>query len=649
VAAVAERRPQKCDEEREAHGGGCKTCSRLRIQCLGFGERRPNWLRVCAATPAIRWAAADAGDAQDAATRKRVLDTIKAFLNQQGIARGQHPAAADDDDILQLAPGPASTASGTSPRSPASRSPHSFSGSDTSSSDEAPAPHFDLVVSAVRDEPPAYVADYTGHPAGGSPTVVSPGSADLDPSLAALALPVISHGYQPYGGVDQYYAQPPADPALHSSYGASYNSWYTDPLDDVAYASPEALALAPALPPVSDMGYFFVDTDAWTQQLLKHYIGDVVGREYLLADPNVHHLIWKSVLRSPTAYKGAVLLARLDHQSRSDPCESRANLLTALEHEAAGVLAGRPCADDGDAFAALQLVSCFLFLGGRGRWSHYLDLAVDWVRGLLDGSPVDAAETLHRQDEWARFLIKTTMWFDVLGSVTRGQAPRLLLHYRGLYAGVRAVDDGSAPTSMMPVMGCESAIVLALAETSALAAWKDAEEARGRFSAVRLVNAGARIERELLGPAPDAGAAPGEGDATRARRLTSAVFRASARVYLHSVLSGDMPGCPEIAGAVAETVGALRRVPAGDARAERAVVRMVVFSICVAGCMSDDAGTREFLAGRLERQQLEGVGNCAEVRAVMARGWARRAPGQRVRWRDVAAAHGGQDGCLLLV
>lgn len=35
---------QKCDEERE--GDSCKTCLRLRIQCLGWGPKRPEWMRV---------------------------------------------------------------------------------------------------------------------------------------------------------------------------------------------------------------------------------------------------------------------------------------------------------------------------------------------------------------------------------------------------------------------------------------------------------------------------------------------------------------------------------------------------------------------------------------------------------------------------
>ena len=36
---------QKCDEQMTPEGS-CQTCVRLRLQCLGFGAKRPDWLRV---------------------------------------------------------------------------------------------------------------------------------------------------------------------------------------------------------------------------------------------------------------------------------------------------------------------------------------------------------------------------------------------------------------------------------------------------------------------------------------------------------------------------------------------------------------------------------------------------------------------------
>jgi hypothetical protein len=36
---------QKCDEQRE-EGDSCRTCRRLQLSCLGWGPRRPDWMRV---------------------------------------------------------------------------------------------------------------------------------------------------------------------------------------------------------------------------------------------------------------------------------------------------------------------------------------------------------------------------------------------------------------------------------------------------------------------------------------------------------------------------------------------------------------------------------------------------------------------------
>ncbi|KAH8117770.1 hypothetical protein DFH11DRAFT_1570582 [Phellopilus nigrolimitatus] len=38
-------RRKKCDENPDADGS-CQTCVRLHIQCLGFGAKRPEWMRV---------------------------------------------------------------------------------------------------------------------------------------------------------------------------------------------------------------------------------------------------------------------------------------------------------------------------------------------------------------------------------------------------------------------------------------------------------------------------------------------------------------------------------------------------------------------------------------------------------------------------
>ena len=285
----------------------------------------------------------------------------------------------------------------------------------------------------------------------------------------------------------------------------------------------------------------------------------------------------------------------------------------------------------------------------------WLDIASQYVLTILNDPDVyGPEEALRRCGESTRFIIKTTMWFDVLASVTTQQVPRFLEYYRLLFNSAY-IDDplGGSEISMLPVMGCENKIVLAIAEISNLAHWKEGCLRRGALSIPELVHRGASIEEQLLAPAsPNNALAPlqpgmygpqalhshmrpsgpggggGGGSADEAdvmwrRRLTNNIFRASAKVYLHTVLSGDYPACPEIVGAVTETIGALHDVPEQPS-VHRSVVRSVVFGICLSGCLTDDRAQRSFLLKMLERQQHESVGNIREVSRLMQQVWQRR-------------------------
>ncbi|KAF7374600.1 C6 finger domain transcription factor nosA [Mycena sanguinolenta] len=76
---------QKCDGKQN-QDGHCETCVRLRLQCLGFGVKRPEWLRESRNVTEMR-------------------DKIKSFLAQQGMIKGHSGAAhrgSEQVPILQL-------------------------------------------------------------------------------------------------------------------------------------------------------------------------------------------------------------------------------------------------------------------------------------------------------------------------------------------------------------------------------------------------------------------------------------------------------------------------------------------------------------------------------------------------------------------
>ena len=436
--------------------------------------------------------------------------------------------------------------------------------------------------------------------------------------------------------------------------------------------------------------------------LVKHYLDHVLKRQYLLADSSIAAFIIRTVQQNPAVRDAVCLLASLHQESlrRGNPSN---NALVFNEPSSDSNKAYKRICDslysptqgnytEGEAMAGLFVVSAFLFSGGRGAWQHFLAVAAEWVWNVLS-TGADPAETILRCSDSQQFVIKTTFWFDILASTTRLESPRFLMVYRKLWSSERgayieqppngataaaaAAAAGSSatgaasghhhhhhqhhhhlpsPLSMMSVMGCENETALAIAETSALACWKVAHERQGKLSVPDLVDRGRKIEKDCLlrrvppqsmqVPPPGGVYYPAGGgipdELSEKRRLTADIFRATARVYLHSVISGENPGCPEIRDGVRETIECLRRLPAGGVggggvgsghgsngtSVARSVLRSVVFGVCLCGCLAEDPKDREFLLRRLDaEEQAEGVvGNCTSACLVMQEVWRRRAP-----------------------
>lgn len=104
-------RRKKCDEQRE--GDSCRTCKRLAIECLGWGPKRPDWMRDKAAVDAYK-------------------ANIKAILTRAGRIRGQ----------------PRSSVHGTSasaPTLPSQTSTKTYDRSSSSDFNQSSTIHFDRV------------------------------------------------------------------------------------------------------------------------------------------------------------------------------------------------------------------------------------------------------------------------------------------------------------------------------------------------------------------------------------------------------------------------------------------------------------------------------------------------------------------------
>ncbi|TCD71987.1 hypothetical protein EIP91_000119 [Steccherinum ochraceum] len=632
-------RRKKCDEQPNAEGA-CQTCVRLRLQCLGFGAKRPDWMRPSHPTPTL--SAGSNGD-----------------YRQQGpmtshVREGPHYATLPPPEQQQYHP---------PPPPPSWQSPH------------VPELGHPDAAMPTRGLPPMPDMIYPNPP---NSMLPPPSLVNVNSSSPSWLNGTSSSSSYNHRSLPPASNPHPHLPQLVSSYGPHYH--YSYPVEEeMTVVSNTPGPLIPAQLPV-----VLPSIPQEQTRFVRHYLHNVLPIQYLLAPTAITSSMLHLIQTYPSARDAACMLSALHmHCMQLDGLAETQQAVSTTYRRLEETLLHRGNASrdgmytEGDAMAGLHVVSTFLFSGGRGSWDLFLDIAIKFVSDVLNDPKFYGPEdVLKKCSETTRFIIKTTMWFDVLASVTTQQIPRFLSVYRDLFGRQSAyIGEGSlAPEiSMLPVMGCENHIVLAIAEISDLACWKESQTRRNSLSVPQLVERGSLIERTYLSadsvyptslgaPAggPGAGGAGAYGnnglglglgltdpstvdvdvEILQRRRLTNEIFRASARVYLHTVLSGENPSCPEIMHGVADTIDALRQVPTHAPRIHRDVIRSVVFGICLCGCLTDDRGQRTFLLKMLQSQKSESVGNIGEVQALMERVWERRdnnihGPGQPVNWRDV--------------
>ncbi|KAL4072756.1 fungal-specific transcription factor domain-containing protein [Scleroderma yunnanense] len=612
-------RRKKCDERMNTEGS-CETCVRLRLQCLGFGAKRPDWLRESRNVTDLR-------------------EKIKSFLASQGMIKGHSgsgPRSSEQEpQILHLSNDYVSPS--TSPQTPTL--------SITSSHDEripstyppgirAPFDTDRLPVMQENPDSPGYDSVILPHP------FTSP-SVSLDQSWTSHHS-TLSHHHHHHHALHL--------PRPHTS---DFSRWYSHTVpgpidDDQASDVSSAYLLLPSVP--SRPWNFSLDTRQ--NNALNYYMDNVLRMQYLHADGSLDAIVWNLIHSSESAREAACLLSELHRKTRE---YGRPGVL--IPADMVGLhrlLPTNSVLNEDEAFAGLCVVSYFLLSGGKGQWQAFLDAACYFSLGILKtyGGP---RRVLLTCSESLRFIIKTSIWFDVLASTTLVRTPIMLDVVRDLFSSAyseASFDDvpilPCEEYSMMAVMGCDNHIVLALAEIAALAAWKEEHRAENRLSVPELVKRGERIGEILKKRSSDERERTlanndrhDQSDRARQRRLTSEVFRASAHVYLHSVISGDFPQCPEIIEAVDDTVTCLKA--AGSGSTGRSVVRSVVFSICIAGCLTNKVEHKHYLIERLKEQRPSGLGNCSQVEYLIDEVWRRRGT-EEVDWRQVL-----RDAEMLLV
>ncbi|KAL0579044.1 hypothetical protein V5O48_002937 [Marasmius crinis-equi] len=377
--------------------------------------------------------------------------------------------------------------------------------------------------------------------------------------------------------------------------------------------------------------------DEWIQRYVAHKLMD---KQYQLADDPINKIILESI-QSGTARASASFLATVYFQRKQFAGKYRALGDMSIQEKYAqleGVLQ-KGQHDNNDALGALNVISAFLFDGGFGEWQGWLELAVKQSMHILKtGRYMNLKDALINCTGVEQFIVKTTIWFDVLASVTTMRLPSLDEPIQELFnpsqASVHEVtSSGATSLSMMTVMGCEGRIIWAIAQISRLANMKQAYADRGALDTQMLVRRMAEIDTHL--EPPDDSLFAGE---EVHRVYTSEVFRNATRLYLYTVVHGDFPNVFPIRKAVEDTFAALKRARDYNNSVGQIVLRSTVFAVFMIGCLCKDRDSQQRMFSQLSDGDEETVyGNYKGVTEVMDAVWAERARSKAkdpVPWRQ---------------
>ncbi|KAF8907283.1 fungal-specific transcription factor domain-containing protein [Gymnopilus junonius] len=580
-------RRKKCDEQRE--GDSCKTCKRLMIKCLGWGAKRPDWMRD-----------------------KKMVDaykaSIKAQLSRAGLIRGQprhNPMQMHSQrGMQQIRPPTLHTASAHNTRSTLESLHHTVE--------------------------PSFIQNHTAnHLVSGMPTPITP--------------------FDDFSGTFDNFDQSAnvfwSQPALFNpSVGADFlgNDFLNPPTNESLFAEQSMIS-----PHQVQSGH---------EELVMHYFNNVQKVQPFFAGEALRDATYAAILDEPRGAVTLAICALADlhiKQTRIDkgleaPNPSFENSTTYYRNEAMFQLGNNKTThgrySDNDAIAALHLIGLSQLSGGVSDWDAPFDILCQWL----------LQTNLHvAENTWITFLsltptvqlyVKAILWLDVFSSLSVLRPPKFLLLWKSLLGEFWNGSEMEMPhrLRMDAVTGCPDEAMLAIAEVSALAHWKAAQLRNNCLSYPELIRRGTNIEQQLRGSqnysiSVDATRVHGTASAQLSeeqRSLIANIFRETAHLYLHTVLSNSTPGVPEISASVQNLVRFFSQLPPSEQD------RTLMFPICLAGSMTNDSTVRNFFKERI-RALNENYGNLLQTRRLMEEVWQKRdAQGREVDLRETIREQG---------
>ncbi|KAJ7067197.1 fungal-specific transcription factor domain-containing protein [Mycena amicta] len=604
-------RRKKCDENRE--GDSCHTCIRLTIDCLGWGPKRPEWMR-------------------DKAAVERYKADIKAQLTRAGLIRGQPRSSL-------LSPGMGMGARRAYP-------PHRRSADASLLNFDGSGGEF-FQFGTPRNMFP------------GMPGANNSGFSFSDPSFAAAASVDFNAGLS---------GAPFDSPNLLAP-----GSGQIPPLDfnfTHLGGGPETFDLSVSAHSPSSTLPLFLGLSNLQGNHCIYYLEHVTKVQSIFAGNSVTHITCSMIVAEP---RGAVTNAvcalaslhytrmRVSHDLEAPDPNPEHSTAKYFHDEAYFQLHNakqvRGTYGESDAVAALHLVWFSQLSGGATDWQPVFAVACDWLAQQTDLLTSDNPQlALQRLPSSSQLIVKITLWLDIFSSLTVMRPPKYLALYKRLFCDLAGWQAQSDEIRMDTLTGCPEEVLSGIAEVSALSYWKAEQKRRGALSNRDLIRHGDEIEQRLkksaesapprvdmldktplhptlvLSESEQVNAAPYPTSETR--QLVAKIFSETVMLYLHTVLSDSNPGAPEIISSVGCIVQYLGQLPPSE------VDRALVFPIFLAGCMTDDSNWREFLNGRLQARD-ESLGDLMRTRLLMEAVWQQRdVSGVNVDWQETMREQG---------
>ncbi|ODN82201.1 OPT family small oligopeptide transporter [Cryptococcus amylolentus CBS 6039] len=690
--------PGRCDETKPA----CATCQRLGIECLGYGDKRPDWLREKANAREAKKQIKEV--VMSHRFKKPKLDSTLAVEAHSATADESHdtslPSADLRHSVLGNVPPNAIDGEESTRKRKRPRQPHvaqEQTGQSNIGSTSYLASSGDIVngVSIPAEPDPYLTAD--SMTATLNPSLLNSEALNF-PQASTSSLALTSSNFESLHNeeVDVFWSNllESADSSLWENTGLVQTKLRTP--------SPTPFIYIPS-PTTGPLPH-----DIGKMKYVHHYLNIVLPLQYRLLPISVSmsELVAPLALRASEVFESVSSLAALHMVSRRNTnrtdvtaadyasrllvvhdahergpmglgsiseIENEDALVAVSSHEKSmerlRFLSPQDLTTEETILCALFAISYHLFSGGTSkRLPEVVSINQRCLSAALSMSHEFADDAVSRvilpkKSPWSRYrpLIQHMIWIDIFASVNSGKGSRILPTYRRILRSLPTdiISGVSKPLLEMDrVMGCDSTTLLAFAEISALEEWKENNLRAGCLSYIELVDRAGQIRqlldertwREDLLQMPDQSRGKkGEDDGLRS--VLRDIFFGAAKVLLAVAINGPFPRVPEVAQAVQDTSEALTRL--NIEHSDPNMHRALVMPITIAGCHCQTAAQQAFFRSSFECLSVEAMafGNTGSALELMKEVWRLRMvskPDEAVCWRKTMVKLGWENGILLI-